>query len=109
MVPVISRTNQVAHFEHDPAQGNKIRGGQVQPNVRNHGEGPSRGLFRDYEPSDGTFSSTSHLVFWMEPTMKVSPCWAQHRTAPTHSPAASPLLKAPRGKGLPRVEQEGGQ
>ena len=29
MVPVISRTNQVAHFEHDPAQGNKIRGGQV--------------------------------------------------------------------------------
>ena len=29
MVPVISRTNQVAHFEHDPAQSNKIRGGQV--------------------------------------------------------------------------------
>ena len=26
------------------------------------GEGPSRGLLRDYEPSDGTFSSTnSHL------------------------------------------------
>ena len=24
------------------------------------GEGPSRGLLRDYEPSDGTFSSTSH-------------------------------------------------
>ena len=23
------------------------------------GEGPSRGLLRDYEPSDGTFSSTS--------------------------------------------------
>ena len=31
------------------------------------GEGPSRGLLRDYEPSDGTFSSTSgdqHL--WQE-------------------------------------------
>ena len=27
--------------------------------VRKHGEGPSRGLLRDYEPSDGTFSSTS--------------------------------------------------
>ena len=25
----------------------------------NHGEGPSRGQLRDYEPSDGTFSSTS--------------------------------------------------
>ena len=25
------------------------------------GEGSSRGLLRDYEPSDGTFSSTSHL------------------------------------------------
>ena len=24
------------------------------------GEGPSRGLLRDYEPSDGTFSSTNH-------------------------------------------------
>ena len=52
---------------------------------------------------------TWYLVFWMEPTRKVSPCWAQHRTAPTHSPAPSPLLKAPSGKGLPRVEQEGGQ
>ena len=27
---------------------------RIQP-----GEGPSRGLLRDYEPSDGTFSSTT--------------------------------------------------
>ena len=26
------------------------------------GEGPSRGLLRDYEPSDGTFWGTSHLA-----------------------------------------------
>ena len=26
---------------------------KVHPKVRNHGEGPSRGLFCDYEPSDG--------------------------------------------------------
>ena len=31
---------------------------KVHPKVRNHGEGPSRGLLRDYEPSDGTFSSS---------------------------------------------------
>ena len=30
------------------------------------GEGPSRGLLRDYEPSDGTFSSTSRLCREME-------------------------------------------
>ena len=28
------------------------------------GEGPSRGLLRDYEPSDGTFSSTSSDIQW---------------------------------------------
>ena len=28
---------------------------ELHPKVRNHGEGPSRGLLRDYEPSDGTF------------------------------------------------------
>ena len=27
--------------------------------LTNPGEGPSRGLLRDYEPSDGTFCSTS--------------------------------------------------
>ena len=26
------------------------------------GEGPGRGLLRDYEPSDGTFSSTSYCA-----------------------------------------------
>ena len=25
---------------------------EANPKVRNHGEGPSRGLLRDYEPSD---------------------------------------------------------
>ena len=29
------------------------------PKVRNHGEGPRRGLIHDYEPSDGLFWSTS--------------------------------------------------
>ena len=28
---------------------------ELHPKVRNHGEGPSRGHLRDYEPSDGTF------------------------------------------------------
>ena len=31
---------------------------KFHPKVCNHGEGPSRGLLRAYEPSDGTFSST---------------------------------------------------
>ena len=46
------------------------------------GEGPSRGLLRDYEPSDGTFSSTNHcavlgagklqtpLVTWLLATLR---------------------------------------
>ena len=30
---------------------------KVYPKIRNHGEGPSRGLLRDYELSDGTFEA----------------------------------------------------
>ena len=32
---------------------------KFHPKVRKHGEGPSRGLLRDYEPSYETFSSTT--------------------------------------------------
>ena len=42
------------------------------------GEGPSRGLLRDYEPSDGTFSSTSEeaVVTW-RPSWRQSAVWAR--------------------------------
>ena len=34
---------------------------EANPKVRNHGEGPSRGLLRDYEPSDAIRSLVSPL------------------------------------------------
>ena len=58
---------------------------KFHPKVRNHGEGPSRGLLRDYEPSDGTFSSTNGSPACGHVTAVLSCGWLQVRDPMTGS------------------------